>query len=150
VTGRARRRPPRFVQPATAARRPSPSPVRVVPDEPGILETLGERRAGGLETGGTAHRPGQVDQGRAGDLQVARIGPGTDHAETGRGRLSGDGAHQAGLPEAGLAGDEQQLAVAAGDLAQASIGQLEQVVATDDDGANEGTDVLLGRANVGR
>ena len=85
-----------------------------------------------------------------GDLEIGRVRPGTEHREPGRNGPALDGADQASLADPGLAGDEQQVPTTAGHLAEPPVGQLEEVVATHDDGADEGERALHRPRTIGR
>ena len=73
--------------------------------------------------------------------QVLRgeVGPGD--LEAGGPRLAQDHLQQAALADARLAGEQQQLAAALGGLGEAAIREIEEVVAADEEGTEEGTDL---------
>ena len=60
--------------------------------------------------------------------------------EAGGIRLVQDCPQQAGLADAGLAGQQQEMSLARGRLGDPAIGQVEQLVATDEERAQERTD----------
>ena len=81
--------------------------------------------------------PRDVDKDRGRDLDVARIRATTDRAEA---CSSGSPLHRtekAGLPDPGLAGEQQEAAAAGRDLGDPAVGQGQQVVPADQDRADE-------------
>ena len=87
------------------------------------------------------HRADEVEDRAERHEQVLRgeVRPGD--LEAGRPRLAQDHLQQAALADACLAGEQQQLAVALGGLGEAAIRKVEEVVATDEEGTEEGTDL---------
>ena len=115
---------------------------RVAAIAPAHLEKL---LAQGPEPGGRAHRPGEIEDRREGDESVLRRQVTLGDPEAGRSGLVQDGAHQPGLADAGLAGEQDQLPAAARGLRDASLGEVEQVVAADEQGTEERPELCHGR-----
>ena len=93
------------------------------------------------EPGGHPHRPHEIEDRAERHEQVLRgeVGPGD--LEAGRPCLAQDHLQQAALADARLAGEQQQLAAAIGGLGEAAIREVEEVVAADEEGTEEGTDL---------
>ena len=142
--------------PASSARRSATSSTSRRLATPGIgvrgavvRQPVGEACAQRSEERVALERPGQVDEERRGDLQVAGVGPGPHDPETGSCGAPLDRTQQPGLAEAGLAGDQEEVALARADLVEPAVGQREQVVTTDQDRTDQGPEVLLHGAKLG-
>ena len=97
---------------------------------------------------GPAEGPREVHDDRGTHLGVAGIRATPDRAHPGRRRAALDRADKPRLPHAGFPGHEDQLAAAGDDFGDATIGQLEQVVAPDDDRTHDGTAMVADDGRV--
>ncbi len=84
-----------------------------------------------------AHRPEHVEQERPRIVPVLRCEVPLEPIEPERQRAADDGPQETRLPDAGLPGDEQDLPVAGSRLRQSVVGQVEDIVATDEDRAQD-------------
>ena len=114
-------------------RDPSESPPRppwMV--EQGISETI--------ETANVVHGPGQVEHRCQRNLAVLRGQISLGQPEPGSVGLGQDRPKQAGLADAGLAGQQEQMTVTRRRLSDPPVGQVQQVVASDEERAQERAD----------
>jgi hypothetical protein len=81
----------------------------------------------------------------AGDVGVRGERGRADHGEAARRGPAGDLGQQAGLADAGLAGEEEQLAAAAGGRREPAVREGQQVVAAHQNGARGAHGVTVGR-----
>lgn len=84
----------------------------------------------------------------AGDVGVGRVRGCAGHPETARRGPGGDPGEQAGLADAGLTGEEEQLTVAFGGRREPAVREGQQVVAADQHGARGTHGVTVGPARA--
>ena len=117
--------------------------IRREPSESPATSTL-DRQQGvseAIEPALVVHRPREVEHRSQRNLAVLRRQIALGQPEPGSLGLGQDRPKQAGLSDACLAGQQEQMAAARGSLRDPPVGQVQQVVTTDEEGAQERADV---------
>ena len=124
------------------------SPLGVFGGEDGLVE-LEQRRAECRELRHPDHRAGEVEDGRGRDIVILRCDGSLDGGKAATRGLAADGAEQAGLADAGRAGQQEELATPREDVLETAIGEVEQVVAPDQERAADRPWLAFHRRSVG-
>ena len=106
---------------------------------PGRIPQVEQLPAEFLEGREPGHGPRQVEDRSRRDVAVLGGDRPRDRGEAAGLRLAPDGGQQPGLADPRLAGEQQELAPAGGDVLEPPIRELEQVVAPDEKRATDGS-----------
>ena len=108
-----------------------------VPHQIDLRQPLDERLAEFAERVGAGHRPGQVEERRRRDFQITREARCPDDPEPCRSSPSLDRAEQPSLADPRLTRQEQQVASPAESGGEPPVGEIEEVVAADEERRDE-------------
>jgi len=102
-----------------------------------VLETFRESRPERGKIGLALHRAGQVDEDRAGNLEIARVGTAPHGSEAGGRRSPFHRPEEARLADPRFTRQQEETTTIGGDLRDPSIGEVQEIVAADEEGTDE-------------
>ena len=109
-------------------------------------EDVEELAPGRPERGIAAHRPAQVEERGGEDVAVLRSQLGLRDTEPAPGGQAADGTEEPGLPDAGLTRGQEEVAAPAADLVEPPLGEVHEIVTTDDHGREQRPDLRHARS----